>query len=199
MKGLIEYKKEVDILGKVEGGWRVRITNDDEITEKTVPYEPLPIDGWKYREGTLVKKKGEYFTLKHYTVYIRNNVPIYAYTTVGVTKFNDRMVYETDVDDTFEIVEDSPFLSEEAVQAQNDNLYEVLKPIRSHISELKEILKNEEKKIKELESEYNIASKCQHKWELDQENEINDGETTEKIYYCEVCSCEDKRYWHRLF
>lgn len=197
-KGIIRYNKEVEVLNKVEGGWRVRETDGDKVTEQTITYEPLPVDGWKYKEGALIKKENKFFTLKHYTVYVNNNVAVYAYTAVGVTRFDDGMVYESDVEERYEFVVDSPFLSEEEIEKLNDRLYKETSPTKEKIKNFEEEIKNLEQEVSDKEKEFDVRGKCCHKWELDYEEEINEGKTTEKAYSCSVCGEEDKHYWHKL-
>jgi hypothetical protein len=55
-KVLLEYGKEAEILEKLDAGYRVRITKDDEVTEKTVGYKPLSLDCWKFNDGDIVQK-----------------------------------------------------------------------------------------------------------------------------------------------
>ncbi len=197
-KGLIEYAQEVDILGKTDGGFRVRFTRNKETVEKEVGYEPLPLDGWKYADGTLVKDKDTYFSLIKYTTYSRDGKLVFAYKKCGVKRFDDGMVYENEIGDRYILVEDSPFLSVEKVQELIDKLDTETQPYRASVREKENEIEGLKKTIKDIEKTYDISSKCQHKWELDFEEEINDGRTTHKSYLCETCGAEDNHYWHKL-
>lgn len=197
-KGYIEHGKEVEILSKEENGWKVRIVGKDEVTEKIVAYEPISLTGWKYKEGTLVKKKNNFFYLKHYTTYLKEGKLVYAYTTIGINRFDDSMEYEYRIDSDYEVNPEAPYLTEEELEIEINKQTIEERPLYAELKEAKEKVAQLESSIKEVEKKYDIKSKCKHEWELDQENEINEGKTTEKIYYCDKCGSSDTHYWHSL-
>lgn len=197
-KILIEYGKEAELIGKVDGGYRVRITNKDEVIEKTIAYKPLPVDGWKYSDGQLVKKNdGLFYRLKRYTTYNKAQGLVYAYKLCGIKRFTDDLVYEHELDDEYEIVE-SPFLSVEEIEEIQSKKYEEEKPFRTKINEANEIIKESQKAIGEIEKNYNIENKCGHIWEENGEEEYNEGKSTKKFYTCMTCGKEDTHYWHKF-
>lgn len=193
---ITEYNYPCEIVGEVENGWRIRISRKDEVTEKTVHHKPI-LDEWVH-DGKTVEKNGRYFVLEKYTVYQNEFGLVRAYKGIGVERFSDDLVYETEVGKTYNIVENSPFLNEEEIHKLMDKIDAERVPILSEIRELEEKISGLKNNLKDITEKYQIDKKCKHKWELNYENEIDDGKTTEKVYYCQICEKEDTHYWHKL-
>lgn len=199
-KVLLQYGVVAELIEDMgDGSYKVKITGKNEVTEKIVNYRPLPVDGWKYEDKTMFQKidTGKYHRIMRYTTYVNKGIQVYAYKMLSIDTFGDRMVYEDEVSEKY-VIENGPFIGYTAIRELMEKLDEDIKPLREEIKEAEDKIKDTKAKIKDVELSYNIGGLCAHEWdEIDQEI-INDGKTTVKIYECQTCGKEDKHYWHKL-
>lgn len=195
MEHLIDYWKVCEYLGKEWDMYKVRITEKYQVTEKLVKFEPVP-NKYQY-DNSIVIKWWKYYTLKKYTTYLKEWILVYAYKAHAVDRHTDDMIYEYQIWKDYVIAWEIPFLSDEEVQKLLEKKEDLLAPHNDKISELKKLIKEEERKISDIEKEYSTDGKCFHEWELHHEEE--DWKRTTREYYCTKCNKIDRQNWYSLF
>lgn len=189
----IEYKA-VEYVKATETGHKVKFTERDSETIKTISYLPLVEDGWE-PQGYF-RKNGKYFTYRgKKTAWLRDGVLAFYYEMKTSDVFKDYEYMKRDEIEQLETITDDTFWTEDQIATELQKVYEATSPIRKQIRELEEQLRIAE------EPKHDIYKHCFHEWEKGEEVEGNTGSFGTRISQdceCQLCGKETTNNFTRF-
>lgn len=197
MTHLLEYAEPCEIIEQLIDWYRVKISKPSETIERIIKYEPIP-NIFQY-DWQLVVNEWKYARLYRYTTYLENWKLTYAYKKKDIARHSDDLVYESEIGSKYIVVTEAPFLERSNIESLLNDREEKKSIFSKKIEEYKNLIKEAEGKLKDIDNEYDIGSKCEHVWILEYEEETNNWKTTKRKYVCECCWKEDNQFWHSLF